>query len=491
MKKIAVTGGGMGGLSAALRLAASGRFKVDVFERSERVGGKAGTLEHDGFCFDTGPTLLTMDFVLRDLFADAGADLESFLSLKKLEANCVYFFPDGSRFSAWSDEERLCEEVDAVMSDPGSTMKEYLSYCNTIYDLTADLFLFSPFQEMNIFREFGKKNPLEYLRGMDPFRTMHRANASFFKDVRLVQFADRYATYNGSNPFKAPATLNIIQHVEQAGVYVPEGGIRQIPAAFEKLCHDHGVNIQTGAEVEQILLKDRRVSGVMVDGEKLDYDAVVSNCDVHRTYERLLGDRWSWGALKYRWMQPSTSAMVFYWGVKGKSDLSTHTILFPEKYAPEFRALFSRKKCPDDPTVYIYISCRFSPDDSPEDHENWYVMINAPADRGQDWKAEIDRMRAAIRKRISTTLGIDIESRTVSEKVFTPPDIEEKTASSRGSLYGPSSNGKFSAFLRQANRSRRYRGLYFCGGSAHPGGGIPLAALSGKHAADLATEHES
>jgi phytoene dehydrogenase-like protein len=177
---------------------------------------------------------------------------------------------------------------------------------------------------------------------------------------------------------------------------------------------------------------------------------------------------------------------VFYWGVKAKHDqLEIHNILFSIDYRKEFDDLFTNKIIHDDPTIYIYISSKYSPSDAPPDCENWFVMINTPPNSNQNWKEEIAKSKKIILNKIKNLLSIDLENQMVSEKVLSPIELEKNTGSYRGSIYGISSNNRFAAFLRHPNFSKDVSGLYFCGGSVHPGGGIPLVLLSGKIASDM------
>jgi phytoene desaturase len=313
---------------------------------------------------------------------------------------------------------------------------------------------------------------------------MHKANCSFFKDAKTIQLFDRYATYNGSNPFMAPATLNIIPHVEyNMGSFIVEQGIFSISESLCRLASALGINIYTKKRVDSILHDGKAVSGIITDNEKISYDFVISNADASVTYDKLLNDRVSKYARRYAKLEPSSSALVFYWGIDLKSSLGIHNIIFSEDYKNEFKQIFSDNICPEDPTVYIYISSKFYSGDAPCGMENWFIMINAPYNKQQNWQTETAVSRERIIKKINKTLNISIESKIKCEKILTPPDIERKTSSHRGSLYGISSNSRTAAFLRQSNRSRQYKGLYFCGGSVHPGGGIPLVLLSGKLAA--------
>ncbi|MBN2199744.1 MAG: phytoene desaturase [Candidatus Aminicenantes bacterium] len=490
MKRCAVVGAGIAGLSAALYLSRDPGFQVEVFEKNGSPGGKAGVLSVGDFHFDSGPTIVTLPFVLEDLFSSLGEDPAARLQFIKLEIPCRYYYPDGTVFKAYADPERLCGEIGEVFRDDPESMRRYLAYSRNIYDLTSELFLFGSFHEWRRIRRAAPQGLWSSFKKIDPFRTMHDANRSFFRDKRIVQFLDRYATYNGSDPYRAPATLNVIPHVEQLGVYVPRGGIRAIPRAMHEAARKRNIVFHLGTRVDRIRIEGNRVRGILTGGTFRAYDVVVSNADVRTTYLDLLGERFSLGSLKYRHLEPSSSAVIFYWGIANRTPLEMHNILFSSDYRREFREIFFRRLCPEDPTVYIHISQRYCPGDCPEGMENWYVMVNAPWDSGQDWRREAGRLRARILEKIKKTLQLDLGGLIVAEKFHTPPDIARQTSSALGSLYGISSNRRISAFLRQGNRSGRIRGLYFCGGSAHPGGGVPLCVLSGKITAELVREHE-
>jgi phytoene desaturase len=320
---------------------------------------------------------------------------------------------------------------------------------------------------------------------------MDQANRSFFRDPRIVQLFNRYATYNGSDPFRLPATFNLIPHVEyEMGGYAVRGGIAAVPRALTRLAEERGVHIHTGVPVEGIQIADQRVRGLTVEGINIPYDVVVSNADVLTTYGRLLKRPRSRWARRYRRLQPSSSALVFYWGLKRTfNQLNVHNIFFSADYRKEFEHIFLRGECPGDPSVYVNITSKVDPSDAPPNGENWFVMINVPPHRGQDWESIAAGIRPIILRRIEAALGTAVEPHIVAESVLTPADIE-RTGSAFGSLYGLSSNNRLSAFYRHPNRSSRFRGLYFCGGSAHPGGGMPLAVLSGKIAAELVRRYE-
>ena len=489
MKRIGIIGAGLGGLSAAIRLANRG-FKVDLFEQSNNAGGKASEINENGFRFDTGPSLLTMPFVIEQLFEECGKNIDNYLSFRKLDIICKYFYPDGVVINAYSDPKKFGNEIEKKTSDNAQSLKKYLSHCSKIYDLTADLFLFNSPTKLKTFLNSRALKALVNLHKIDTLRSMHKANKRFFKDDKLVQLFDRYATYNGSDPYRAPATLNIIPHVEYTlGSFLPEDGIYSISKALMKLAEEKGVNIYLNERVKNINIENDKAVGLSTDKITKSYDAIVSNVDVNTTYRNLLPNISNSESLRNLKLEPSFSGLVFYWGMNKEFDeLETHNILFSSDYKKEFDDLFVNRRIPEDPTIYIYISAKQNKNDAPAGKENWFVMINSPYIQGQSWDLEINNTREKIINKINNHLKTDITKNILFEKKLSPLDIERKTGSYLGSIYGISSNDKKAAFLRQTNKSRSIKNLYFCGGSVHPGGGIPLVILSGKIASELVAE---
>ncbi len=485
MKSISIIGSGLGGISAAIRLAHKG-FNVTVYEKNSVPGGKAGSVNIGGFRFDTGPSLLTMPFVIEELYSSVNENASDYLEFNKLNNLCRYFYPDGTVLNAFSDIKKFENELSLKTNEHESSLKNFLEYCRTIYDLTADIFLFSDLYSAKTYTNLKAFKTLFKIPKIDSFRTMNEANRSFFKDERLIQLFNRYATYNGSNPYKSPATLNIISHVEYSlGGYYLSGGMHSLTMALYALALKKGVKFEFNCPVEKIILKGKQVKSIIAGGKEIFSDIVISNADVYQTYHRLLGDNSSSAAKRYQKLEPSSSALVFYWGVNINSEkLDTHNILFSDDYRKEFHELFDEKIIPADPTIYMYISSKFSPNDAPPGKENWFVMINAPNTNYELGITNYEFIKKNILAKILRLTGYDITEKIECEKIMTPQDIESQTGSFGGSIYGISSNSRNAAFLRQRNESKNYKGLYFTGGSAHPGGGIPLVLLSGKIAAE-------
>lgn len=485
-RRVAVIGAGLGGLSCAARLARAG-YAVDLYEQGERAGGKAGTLSLGAYRFDTGPSLLTMTEVFDQLFAEAGEKREEHLRFIPLAPICHYFYPDGTVLYSYSERGGFAAEVSGKTADSGAALSRYLDHAARIYGLTAELFLWRSLHDPSTYLRAAALRVLLGLGRIDAFRSMHAANRSFFSDARLVQLFDRYATYNGSDPYRAPATLNLIPHVEYGlGGYAVEGGIYCVPAAMERLAARQGVRFFYNSRVQRLLRTGRRVRGVVARGAQREYDVVVSNVDALRTYQELLAEEGAPLARRYRRLEPSSSGVVFLWGLRRRSpELGVNNIFFSGDYQREFRQIFRERVTQEDPTVYVNITSKVTPQDAPPGGENWFVLVNGPCDNGQDWAAEAGIVRDRVLARLRRALGRDVGRDIEVEERLTPAEIQRNTGSTHGSLYGIASNTPLAAFLRHPNRVRRYPGLYLCGGSVHPGGGMPLAVLSGKITADL------
>jgi phytoene desaturase len=479
-KKALIIGAGIAGIATAIRLSAKG-CAVEIFEANDYPGGKLAEIKQDGFRFDAGPSLLTMPQYIDELFALTGKDPAKFFSYQKVDVICKYFYEDGSRLMGYADEEKFINEVDQLTGE-GKAIQRYITKSGRIYELTDHLFLQRSLDKLKTFFTWGAFKSLLHFGEIDTFRTMHQANSQFFEDKRLQQYGDRYATYNGSNPYQAPATLNVIPHLEQHfGAYFPNGGMYQITNCLVELAESLGVKFHYRSKVDKINLKDKKTVGISINGAVVDGDIVISNMDVWFTYHKLLSEFPQYRPKKVLEQERSSSALIFYWGIKSEfPELDLHNIFFSSDYQNEFEHIWKKQTIYSDPTVYINITSKFKPDDAPPGCENWFVMINVPANKEQDWDQLITDVKVNILKKLSRILKINVGELIISESILDPRSIESRTLSYRGSIYGTSSNNRYAAFLRHANRSSKIKNLYFCGGSVHPGGGIPLCLLSAK-----------
>ncbi len=486
-KKAVVIGSGIGGLASAIRMATSG-FEVEIFEKNSYAGGKVAEFSKSGYRFDTGPSLLTLPELVRELFLLAGENPEKYIEFERLEISCRYFFSDRSIISAYTDPDKFSAEIEKKTVAKTSHVLKYLAKAKELYNLTEKLFIFSPFQKLSTFMGPEGKRIASKLYKLDAFSTLHGRNKKSLHDSKLIQLFDRYATYNGSNPYKAPATLKIISHLEHnIGAYLPKGGMYELIKALLKLSEKLGIKIHFSTRADEIILSNEHVAGIRCSDTLTNTDLIICNVDIFNVYNGNLLNRKLPQRLKNQ--ELSSSAIIFYWGIKKSfKELDVHNILFSENYREEFRNIFKKKAIYHDPTVYIYVSSKLNCADAPGNCENWFVMINSPNNTGQDWKTLRNEARKYIIRKIQKTLDIDIEKFIEVEDYQDPERIEFFTNSYRGALYGPSSNSKLSAFYRHANFSRKIKGLYFTGGSVHPGGGIPLCIASAKVVSQLIAE---
>jgi diapolycopene oxygenase len=484
VKKAGIIGSGIGGIATAIRLALKG-YRVTVFEAQDTFGGKMKQFELAGFRFDTGPSLLTMPHLIDDLFRAAGRQPADFFRYQRLQVITQYFFADGTRLPAYADPARFAAAVEEQLAVPRQQVLNYLRQSSRIYEATTPTFLYKSLHKPATYLSADLLKALAVLPRLGLSTTMHQANARAFTDVRLVQLFDRFATYNGSDPYQAPATLNLIPHLEHnLGAFYPEGGMYAIASSLVQLAQALGVAFHYQEPVQQILTHGSRVSGLQTAKSRYDLEVVVSNMDIVPTYRQLLPEV---KAPEKTLSQPrSSSALIYYWGIRHSfAELHLHNIFFSQDYQQEFDYLFQARMVSPDPTVYVNITSKYTPADAPPGMENWFVLVNVPHNAGQDWPQLVKTTREAVLHKISRALKTDIRPLIACERVWDPIGIESQTSSFAGALYGSSSNNRMAAFLRHPNFSSHLKNLYFCGGSVHPGGGIPLCLLSAKIVGDL------
>jgi len=484
--KIGIIGTGVAGMASAVRMASRGH-EVEVWEANDYPGGKLSEFQLGDYRFDAGPSLFTMPSYVEALFKIAGERCEDHLKYKRLDVVCNYFWEDGTQLSAYADPEKFAKELEDKLNIPPEVLDKILADSQRKYDIAGEIFLEKSLHKLSTWLQPKILKAMLLIPSLDLFRSMHAVNKRFYKNPKLVQLLNRYATYNGSNPYKAPGLLTVIPHFEyNIGAFIPEGGMNKITQAIHDLGRRKGVQFHFGKHVEEIQIEDGHAKGVIVEGKMHAYDKVISNMDVYSTYKKLLPKaKHPERTLR---QERSTSAVIFYWGIKKKfPELDVHNILFSEDYEHEFAAM-AKGDITDDPTVYINITKKYVPTDAPMDCENWFVMVNAPYNRNQDWDQLIARTRKNIVAKINRVLKTNLEDLIVQESLLDPRTIESRTSSHLGALYGSSSNNKMAAFMRHANFSSRIKDLYFCGGSVHPGGGIPLCLLSAKIVDEIINE---
>lgn len=489
MSTVVIIGAGVGGLATAARLAVKGH-SVTVIEQSDRVGGKLHTYRKDGYAFDTGPSLFTLPAVYRDLFLKTGKSLEDSVDLQAVEPAFTYHFADGSELVLPGVDPAKCADsiAQCMGEQAGSEWREFMHRAGEMWRLTRQPFLQSP---LNGFASLlPLANPKD-VATIAPFTTLRKLATKTFSDPRLVTLVDRYATYTGSDPRKAPAVLATVPYVEQLfGAWHIGGGLGNLAVALEERCRERGVTFRLSTTVSRIETTGNHVTGVTTEeGEFLSADIVVSNADARLTYGELLAQ----SPTKKPKVpgDPSLAGFVILLGLQGRTEgITHHNVWFAPDYNAEFDAIFGKNPHPvTDPTIYV---C--SPDDPlmrpHDDSEAWFILINAPR-HDPSGRAGVNWEDSQLAERYANSIidslaarGTDIRDRIDLMEIYTPADLERDTRAPGGSIYGTSSNGVNAAFNRPANKSP-IDGLFLVGGSSHPGGGLPLVGMGAEITAEL------
>jgi phytoene desaturase len=479
-----IIGSGVAGIAAAIRLACQG-YKVHVFEANDYAGGKMYEWRHNGYRFDMGPTVFTMPGYIEDLFTLAGRDSKDYITILHPELPFKYFFDDGLVLDFFADREKLVKEIASKTSDNESVIQNYLQDIQTKFDLTNTVFLQN---SLHILSNYISKDVLRGLlnfKKVEVFKSMDEANRKKFSDAHTIKLFNAFASYLGSDPYKAPGVLNVISHFQlNAGIFLPVGGMRSIINSLTKLASELGVEFHFNSKVEEILTSGNKANGIRINGESFFSDLVISNMDVFNVYRHLLPKHK--GPDRVLNHPKSHSVMVFQWGMKKTfPQLALHNMILASDLRDEYNTMTANADVGHDFTVYIYVSSKCNTGDAPEGCENWYLLVNAPHLKNQDWEVIRKRVRQRIIERLNNTLGENIEPNISFENIQDPRDHERQTNSAFGAIYGNSFNSKFSVFLRHPNFTNKIRNLYFCGGTVHPGGGVPLSVLSAKIVTDL------
>jgi phytoene desaturase len=488
---IAVIGAGVGGLSVAARLLAMGH-RVTVFESADVVGGKLGLLTRDGFRFDTGPSIVTLPYVYRDLWTDIGGNFDEEVPMRRLDPIARYRFADGSWFDSCADDSQFYDQAEALQKGNAKQLQAFFKRAESIWSATR-----GPFLERPLGGAIGllkQSRHIGDLQTIAPWKSLRALSKEYLSDPRMVTFIDRYATYSGSDPRKAPAALASIPFVERhyGGWYI-EGGLYVLAERLAAHVLRLGGEIRCNASVVKILTVHGAANGVVTgDGSMFAVDIVIANADASHVYGDLLSPEVArLTTARVKRTARSLSGFVMCLGVdEATQDIAHHTVLFPNQYDNEFDDLFgSNVQAVREPTIYA--SVPRDPAVAPSGSQAWFVLVNAPCQRvggesdsdggasqGIDWTAPgfADRYADRLLDQMAAR-GVDIRDRIRFRELRTPADLQTRTGTVGGAIYGTSSNGPLAAFLRPANQSP-VRNLFLVGGSSHPGGGLPLVTLS-------------
>jgi 1-hydroxycarotenoid 3,4-desaturase len=488
-KRAIVVGAGVGGLVSAIELARRD-FEVVVLERAARVGGKMRQVNVAGRSIDAGPTVMTMRWVLDEIWSAAGSSLEQDLTLKRADLLARHAWGPGKPLDLFADIE---PSVEAIAAFAGKTEAEgyrrFCKYAQDIYETVREPFLRSErpslTSAMAAFGVLGFQNVMK----IDGHRLMWNALREYFNDPRLLQMFGRYATYCGSSPYLAPASLNVVAHVERDGVYLVEGGMYRVAEALVRLAERLGVTIRCGEHVHELAVSGGRISGVKLgSGEMVHADVVVCNGDPAAIASGFFGSNARRAVPDPAPRSLSAITWTFVAEPEGDYPLVRHNVFFSRDYAKEFRELFDNRALPSEPTVYVCAQDRDDQGDAPSGPERFLILVNAPpsGDRNSPSPSEIHRCETAAFSLLKRA-GLGFPHYTAPPVVTTPIEFERMFPATGGALYGPVSHGMTSPFNRATSRTK-IPGLYLAGGAAHPGAGVPMAALSGRLCAKAVEE---
>ena len=494
--RVGVIGSGLAGLAAACTLAARGH-QVSVFEKNPWLGGKAAQLNEEGFRFDMGPTILIQPSMLRKIFAEAGRNLDDYITMVRLDPQWRCFFDNGATIDLLDDESQMAANLDARWPGMGTGYKRLMQLSEELHAISDRFFFWKSVGSMKDTFDINGAFDVKVLKDVMRMRlgkTVAGTIREFIPEPETAQMLDHMVQYVGSSPDASPAILTAIGHMQmQEGIWYPMGGTRAVPEAMVKLAAELGVEFHTNTDIARILTEGAnghaRATGIeTTTGEQYRFDAVLSNEDAVRTHRELLqgttAQRHFDQARKY---EPACSGVVLYLGLNKRYEhLAHHDFVFSRDPHQEFHSIYDEGVPAPDPTCYLACTAATDPASAPAGGEAMYVLVHTPYLRpGQDWTKMLPGYRQVILDKLKRTAGCtDIEERIVFEHALTPQDIHERYRVLNGAIYGISSHGRFQGAFKPANRSRELHGLYLAGGAAHPGPGMPMVMMSGWIAAD-------
>ena len=407
-QKAIVIGSGIAGLAVSIRLAVKG-YAVDVFEANDYPGGKLTSFSQGQYRFDAGPSLFTMPHYVDEIFETAGRKPRDYFNYRRKEETCRYFWHDGTRLTAHAEKEKFAAEVEEKLGVKADLVLKKLEKSKVMYELAGRTFLEKPLNHLSTWLTKDVAKSMLNLHKLSLLSTMHGDNLKMLRNPKLVQLFNRFATYNGSDPYRAPGILNIIPHLEHGiGTYIPENGIQDITDSLYKLACELGVKFHFNERVEEIILENKKIKAVRTDKKTIPASIVVSNMDATPTYRRLLPVVKAPERILRQ--ERSSSALIFYWGIrKTFPELGLHNIFFSDDYKTEFRDIFEGRVPAQDPTIYVNITSKDVPADAPPGCENWFVMVNVPQHSDQDWQQLIPEYRKAIIEKLNAILGIELQ----------------------------------------------------------------------------------
>ncbi len=495
MSRIAVVGGGLAGLAAAIRCAHAGH-EVTLFEKNDRAGGKMNVIEERGFLFDTGPTIMTMPQNLNRLFASVGRRREDYIPLVPLDPQWRAFFEDGKVINVWGNRGKMTEEIRRFSSKDADSYARFREYAQRMYGFAERFFFWRSVSNLNDLLAMNGLMGMESMKilwQIDPLATVSNAIDRHFQEPHVRQILEHFMQYVGSDPHRVPAFLTAIHHIQmEFGVWYPMGGMNRIAAGLTRLANDLGVKIVLNAQISRIVTEGFRVRGVELQGEMVPADAVLANSNFVRSHKELLPATATKRRIENnpKRYEPACSGIVIYFGVDRKYDsLWHHDFFFSKDPKREFEDIYRRKIPTQDPTLCVCAPSRTDASVAPPGCENVYVLVHTPYLQGKEnWETLYRPYRDLIVRKLERCGLTDFRKHIVVEKWMTPVDLEQRYRVDRGAIYGIASHGRFRGGFKPSNRSKDFSNLYFCGGSVNPGPGVPMALMSGQIAADCVLE---
>lgn len=491
-KKVVIIGGGLGGMSAGIRLAAD-QYDVTIVEKGERLGGKLNIRSGKGYSFDTGPSILTMPWVLEQLFTSANRKLEDYLDIVRIEPQWRTFYEDGTVIDLTSDLPSMLEQIKQESPEDAAEFFNYLQYCSKMYDYCLKSFYKKSLTGVNDLRVL---HSLKELISMEPMKSMDQVTKKHFKNKHLQQLFNFLVMYIGSSPYHAPAILSQLAHVQLGlGIYYVNGGMYKIAEAMRSVLSELGVKVMLSSKVERVHTNGKKATGVELEnGKVVEADIVVSNLEAIPFYNTVLKEHSGSGqAVKdLEKFTPTVSGLVLLLGIDKTYDhLTHHNFFFSEDPKKEFDQIFNEGVPADDPTVYIGISSKSDPVQAPEGKENFFILTHVPPlKEGENWSDLKETYTQLVLSKLERMGVENLTDHIEFQYTFTPDDIKELYGSNGGSIYGVETDRKKNGGFKIPGKSKLLENLYFAGGSTHPGGGVPMVTLSGQLTADLILEEE-
>lgn len=488
MKKVIVIGGGLGGISAAVSLALDG-FQVELFEKNAHIGGKLNLLQADGFSFDLGPSILTMPHIFERLFSRAGKRMADYVETVEPHPHWRNFFEDGTVIDLHPTPEETVHESAVLMAEDAAQLRRFLAYSKRLYEATERGYFDRGLDTLwSMVRFHGV---LHAIRDFDIFSTVDKGVRRHVENRYLRDILNFFVKYVGSSPYDAPALLNLLFYVQcDFGLWYVRGGLFNLAKALARLLQEVGVSVSTSSEVVELSAREGNVIAARLkDGRTVQGDLFVCNMEVIPAYRRLLNESRSF-LRRYDKYEPACSGLVLHLGVKGEyPQLAHHNFFYSRDPEAHFASVFHQKVLPEDPTLYVVAPARTDKTQAPEGCENIKVLPHIPHLQDPPFSAEeYARLRDRVLEKLERMGLRDLRKRTIVEDMWTPEDIERRYCSNRGAIYGVVSDRKANLGFKAPKRSEKYRNLYFVGGSVNPGGGMPMAVLSGQQVHDKILE---